>query len=676
MPTHPLVFHASPRQVIAWRDGSPVTVHAFLADVARVAAALPQGGHVFNVCRDRYRFAVSLCAALVAGRISLLPSTHTPEMVRQLATFAPDAFCLHDTADCAIDLPRFRYPEAAPHDAYDSAIARDTPFEVPQIDAARIMAYVFTSGSTGAPVPHRKTWGFLVANVRAAAERLGLLDASAQVHAEARAETRAEAGTGADAPVNTHTLIGTVPAQHMYGFESTVLLALIGGLAFSNRQPFYPVDIRAELEAVPQPRVLVTSPIHLRALLATEAALPGAALVLCATAPLAEKLACEAEARLAAPLVEIYGSTETGQIATRRTAQGATWSLFPRIRMEARAAAGNGNATGEDRDEGPTVWVSGGHVEEPVPMGDALELLDAHRFLLHGRKADLINIAGKRTSLSYLNHQINAVPGVADGVFFMPGDVAQATGGAQAGANGNSADPAGSGAVTRLVALVVAPTLTAAGLQRALRERIDAAFMPRPLVFVESLPRNETGKLPHEVLAALVAQHTHGAVEATAAAHAHGASAAKANAADAAQASGACSARKSGTVDGASTTGNASSLTFSVPADHPALPGHFPGHPVVPGVVLLDHAIDAIGAALNRPLQAWRLSAAKFLSPVKPGETLDLAFDAAASGAIRFTVRAGARDVASGTLSTTPPPQPGAPAPSAAHASSQKGPQP
>ncbi|WP_043288673.1 AMP-binding protein [Paraburkholderia oxyphila] len=671
MPTHPLVFHASPRQVIAWRDGSPVTVHAFLADVARVAAALPPGGHVFNVCRDRYRFAVSLCAALVAGRISLLPSTHTPEMVRQLATFAPDAFCLHDTADCAIDLPRFRYPEATPH---DTAIANDTPFEVPQIDAARIMAYVFTSGSTGAPVPHRKTWGFLVANVRAAAERLGLLDASAHAHAETRAETRAEAG--ADAPVNTHTLIGTVPAQHMYGFESTVLLALIGGLAFSNRQPFYPVDIRAELEAVPQPRVLVTSPIHLRALLATEAALPGAALVLCATAPLAEKLACEAEARLAAPLVEIYGSTETGQIATRRTAQGATWSLFPRIRMEARAAAGNGNANRDDRDEGPTVWVSGGHVEEPVPMGDALELLDAHRFLLHGRKADLINIAGKRTSLSYLNHQINAIPGVTDGVFFMPGDAAHASGGSQADANGNNADPTGSGAVTRLVALVVAPTLTAAGLQRALRERIDAAFMPRPLVFVESLPRNETGKLPHEVLAALVAQHTHGAAEVAPAAQAHAGSAAPTNAAGTARVSGVGPARKSDPVDGATTRGNPSTLSFTVPADHPALPGHFPGHPVVPGVVLLDHAIDAIGAALNRPLQAWRLSAAKFLSPVKPGEALDLAFDAAASGAIRFTVRAGERDVASGTLSTTPPPQPGAPAPSAAHASSQEGPQP
>ncbi|MBR8322868.1 MULTISPECIES: acyl-CoA synthetase family protein [Burkholderia cepacia complex] len=578
MPTHPLVFHASPDQTIAWRDGSPVTVRAFVADVARVAAALPAGSHVFNVCRDRYRFAVSLCAALVAGKVSLLPSTHTPEMVRQLASFAPDAFCLHDAPDCAIDLPRFAYPDAAPS---------DTPFAVPRIDAARIMAYVFTSGSTGAPVPHRKTWGFLVGCVRAAADRLGLLDGRAA------------------------TLIGTVPAQHMYGFESTVLLALIGGLAFSNRQPFYPSDIRDELDAIPQPRVLVTSPIHLRALLSAGHALPPAALVLSATAPLSEKLACEAEAALDAPLVEIYGSTETGQIATRRTSQGAAWKLFPDIRLDARAEP-------DGDDGGPTVWVSGGHVETPVPMGDALELLGDGRFLLHGRKADLVNIAGKRTSLAYLNHQLNAIAEVVDGVFFMPDEAAPAHG-------DTALEP-----VTRLVALVVAPTLSAADLQRALRERIDPAFMPRPLVFVDALPRNETGKLPRDVLAALVAQHTRSAATTATTAMPPAPPAERDPAGPPA-------------------------LAFTIAADHPALPGHFPGHPVVPGVVLLDHAIHTIGAALNRPLHAWRLGSAKFLSPVAPGEPLDLAYDAAASGAIRFTVRAGSREVATGVLSAPPP---------------------
>lgn len=153
MPTYPLVFHASPDQTIAWRDGTPVAVRTFLAEVARLAAALPAGGHVFNACTDRYRFTVGLCATLVAGKISLLPASQTPETVRQLAAFAPDVFCLHDAPDCAIELPRFRFPEPLP------SAGTDTPVDVPQIDASRVMAYIFTSGSTGTPVPHRKTWG-------------------------------------------------------------------------------------------------------------------------------------------------------------------------------------------------------------------------------------------------------------------------------------------------------------------------------------------------------------------------------------------------------------------------------------------------------------------------------------------------------------------------------------
>jgi len=86
-------------------------------------------------------------------------------------------------------------------------------------------------------------------------------------------------------------------------------------------------------------------------------------------------------------------------------------------------------------------------------------------------------------------------------------------------------------------------------------------------------------------------------------------------------------------------------LRFVVPASHPSLPGHFPGHPVVPGVVLLAHVQAAIEAA-HGPLPALRLPQVKFVRPLLPEEPalvdleqLDQALPAAASGARRWRFR-------------------------------------
>jgi acyl-coenzyme A synthetase/AMP-(fatty) acid ligase len=418
----------------------------------RVAAALPPQRHVLNACTDRYRFTVAFAASLVANKVSLLPSTHTPEVIRQLTEFAPDVFCLTDDSRCQIDLPRVRFPDTEPPAADEArpgmaAGADAVPWQPVQIEPERLAAYVFTSGSTGTPLPYKKTWGRLVNCVRLEAERLGLLDG------------------------RSHAIVGTVPPQHMYGFESTVLLALHSGNAFSAARPFYPADVCSELASVPQPRMLVSTPVHLRTLLAAGVHLPSADLVLSATAPLSQNLAREVEERFETRLLEIYGSTETGQIASRRTAQTVEWQLFSGVHLVS---------------DSEQTWAEGGHVEQPTPMCDVLEVTAPERFLLHGRLSDLVNIAGKRSSLSYLNHQLNAIPGVLDGAFFV-----------------REEDESSSTGVTRVAALVVAPSLDAAAVSEQLRKRIDPVFLPRPLLFVESLPRNDTGKLPHEALLSL-----------------------------------------------------------------------------------------------------------------------------------------------------------------------------
>jgi len=437
----PLIAHDRPAAVVAWRRGEPISAARFLADARALAARLPAATHLLNFCSDRYRFAVGMAAGLISGKVSILPSTHTPEVIRHLRVFAPDVFCLSDDAHCPIALPQLLYVDPPPQD--DVA----QPFEVPLIDAARLAAYVFTSGSSGAPVPHPKTWGRLVQCVHAEVTRL------------------------AAQPMPGCAILGTVPAQHMYGLESTVLLPLLGGGALCAERPFFPADIAAALAALPARRVLVSTPVHLRALLTAAIALPPLELIISATALLPANLAREVESRYRAPLMEIYGSTETGQMASRRTALEDRWQLWPDVRVtvsDTRCSA------------------HGGHIGRPTVLADVLEPSGDRHFLLHGRTADLVNIAGKRSSLAYLNHQLSAIPGVSDAAFFVRDD--------------SEASLAG---VTRLGALVVAPRLDAASIIQALRQRIDPVFLPRPLLLVEQLPRNATGKLPQHTLRAL-----------------------------------------------------------------------------------------------------------------------------------------------------------------------------
>ena len=435
--------------MVAYRAGAPILVPQFLNDVRALARSFPPCTHVLNGCADRYHFTVGLAAALLSGRVSLLPPSQAPQMLRQLAAFASDALWLTDESGSGNGLPCMTYPRGGPTGGR-ATLAASPLIQVPQIDEARPLAYVFTSGSTGSPLPYRKSFGRLIGCVREQARRLDLCDAV------------------------RWTILATVPPQHMYGLEASVLLPLANGHALCAERPFYPADIAAALERLPCPRALVSTPVHLRALLGSGVALPHVDLILCSTAPLSQQLAAEAERRFQTRLLEIYGSTETGQIAVRQPTRTAEWRLWPGVSLE---------------PDGGSTWARGGHIEQPTHLQDVLEMTGADSFMLHGRVSDLVNIAGKRSSLGYLNHQLNSIPGVEDGAFFHPEEPHTTHTG-----------------VTRVAACVVAPSLDAERLLTALRERIDAVFLPRPLLFVRRLPRNSTGKLPLSSLRSLAAQ--------------------------------------------------------------------------------------------------------------------------------------------------------------------------
>ena len=433
---HPLLRNPIAGTAFARRGGRPIAVEKFLADVAALAELLPRAGHMVNLCGDRYRFAVGFAAALCRRQVNLLPPHDSAGMLDQLTQDYPDLYCLTDAGD---DGPTvFQYPASL-------AAHADTQ-GVPRFAADQPAAVLFTSGSTGRPQPHGRTWGELVESALAAGRRLDI------------------------ASIAGASLIGTVPHQHSFGLESLLMLALQFGLVLHTERPFYPADIVAELAAAPRPIMLVTTPVHLRVLLTEPGPLPAVDLVLSATAPLSTQLALDAEARFALALHEIYGCSEAGQIAARRTAVTDAWHCLEGITLRQDAAG---------------TWASGIPIAVETLLSDVIELHDPEKFLLRGRIADLVNVAGKRTSLAYLNHHLNAIEGVLDGAFVASDDDKD---------------------IERVMAFVVAPGMRVGTILAELRRRIDPAFLPRPLKLVAALPRNALGKLPREDVLRLIAE--------------------------------------------------------------------------------------------------------------------------------------------------------------------------
>lgn len=432
----PLVAGPAER-IVAWRDGVPVDAALFLAHVAAVAVRLPVASHAVNLCDDRYHFLVAFCAVAWAGQTNLLPPSRAPQAVLDVMHAHPGCYAISDQT-LELDPPQlWRLPDL------DALGAQAGTFDVPHLPADRVVAIGYTSGSTGTPKANPKTWGTFSAST---AKNAALL--------------RECAG----APLN---IVATVPPQHMYGMETSVLLPLLADVAIHAGKPLLPADVARALAAVPAPRLLVATPVHLRALVHAGIDLPPTAAMLSATAPLTADLAAAAEARFATRVIEVFGSTETCVIAHRRTAVDDTWQRYDGVELKPQP----------DGTQVDAPWFTA-----PVLLQDIVELLPKNAFRLCGRNADLLEIAGKRASLGDLTRRLLAIPGVEDGAVFQSDD-----------------DTAG---VQRIAALVVAPDLTETQILAQLRDAIDPAFLPRPLRRVPRLPRNETGKLPRTALLA------------------------------------------------------------------------------------------------------------------------------------------------------------------------------
>jgi acyl-coenzyme A synthetase/AMP-(fatty) acid ligase len=421
--------------VIAWRGAEAVTVGRFLAEAALLAKRLPASGHAINLCRDRYRFARAFAAALLAHQTNLLPGNRLDGTIRDLLTRYPDAYVLGDE-------PQDTHWPASCSARLGEETAGIEPAAAPTLPAAHLAAIVFTSGSTGRPKAIHKPW---------------------YSYHDSSLINAAEMGLTTE-PV--HQLVATVPPQHMYGLETSVLIPWFAPVAASRARPFLPADIARELAALPAPRILITTPAHLRALADPSVELPLVETVWSATGPLDPAIAADIETRHHTRVREIYGCSEMGSMARRDPVHDDIWTLFRGFDLQAESGGTRAAAK---------------HLPDACLLQDRIEFVGAGRFRVTGRLEDLVNVAGKRASLVELNQALLQVPGVEDGVIFEP--------------------PARiDGRTERLAALVVAPGLDADRLRDQLRARIDEAFLPRPVRWIDALPRAETGKLPRKAI--------------------------------------------------------------------------------------------------------------------------------------------------------------------------------
>jgi acyl-coenzyme A synthetase/AMP-(fatty) acid ligase len=422
---------------LVWVAGRAVSLDELSRHASHLTADLPHSGAIINLCEDRYRFLVGFLAALFRNLTTVLPPTKAPGAVQAVASDFTNALCLADGAfEGPIPTMEVSGPDAALH-------AGSVPALGPQ--SADVAACLYTSGSTGHPTPNPKHWGLLRRGSQSLIEGLGLQDGTLR------------------------HIVATVPPQHMYGFETTVLLPLFTQVAIHSGRPFFAQDIAEALASLPKPRILVSTPVHLRACLDQRLQWPALERIVCSTSALAPALAARIQDTFACPLLEIYGSTETGAIACRETASNSPWSPLAGMTL---------------RHAGDLVVLTGPQLDSPFSLSDRIQVLSNGQFEVLGRATDVVKVGGKRASLADLNLKLNSVPGVEDGAMFVPNRDGRAS--------------------ERLMAIVVAPNVSDRQIREALLNEIDPVFLPRLIIRTNALPRNEIGKLPEEGLMALV----------------------------------------------------------------------------------------------------------------------------------------------------------------------------
>ncbi len=307
---------------------------------------------------------------------------------------------------------------------------------------------LYTSGSTGQPKAVEKT----MSNLLPEAEML----------------------KNAFAWPNT-AIVASVPANHLYGLTFTVLLPWVLAVPLVDEMPLYASEVENCLEKNSS-GILITVPIHLKSLMDAGISLKK---VMCVTsaAPLLKDTAQTYRQQYGTDPVEIYGSSETGVIAHRLQLQDESWEAFSEVMVTS-------DAEGLLQVSSPFV---NGQPSELFQMSDQVNLLDASRFTLEGRVDSIIKIGGKRISTLMIEQCLMRCHGVEDAaVIAVP-------------AKSHIRD----WVVWAAVAVDENVHTNSRDIKRELQKWLDGIAIPRRIITLAKLSREENGKLPKKRLMAL-----------------------------------------------------------------------------------------------------------------------------------------------------------------------------
>ncbi len=523
--------------VVALRQGEPLSWERFCVETGGAARQLAGCRRVAVIAEDSWRFAVGLLGALSAGADVLLPANTQPVTLAALA----------GQVDRVVG------------DSFTPGEAEWTPHLSSQ--GSRLVFH--TSGSTGEAKRVERSLGGL------SAELAVLYHVWGEELAGAVAQS-------------------TVPHHHVYGLVFKLLWPLATGRPFlAGRHDLWETLLA---EMVPG-AVLVTSPAHLTRLGGLEplASGRGPRMVLSAGAPLSEAAAGDAVRVLGVPVTEIYGSTETGGMATRRRdgAGEPPWQPLPGYRITP-------DAEGLLRLDSPE-----GHFQ----IADRIEAVGEGGFRLLGRADRIAKIEGKRISLDEVERALEALPQVERAaVLVFDGRLAAVL--VLASQGRESLDDLGRFRFGRWLCRQLAPGL-------------EPVCLPRRWRFVEALPMGEMGKCRAADLAALFAP---------------------------------CD-RLPKILARRETEAGRIEMDLEISPDLQWFKGHFPDRPILPGVVQLDWAVHFGCEVLGLALSAAQEFQIKFKAVISPGDLLTLALrHDSAKGRLSFEYRRGVDICSSGTV--------------------------